>query len=222
MSTTPSKFAYCFSILFFLTSSFFVLADKFVPATVVYKNGTEVDGFVHATIKNTQVKFRLTEKSKTAILDSKDLDLIVFYAAERSIKIKYTEIEVVKLSGEYKKAKKPLWLYVIETCDEIDIYEFFGGLDVSRTKVFLIHPDPMVNSIFIKRKGEERAKLVARAISSIKPNTVSAYLVTKSNKKLLSQYFKNNSKALNIIESDKEVTLNSLREIFDLVCQSAQ
>jgi len=219
MKTYLSKFIFCFATFLFLTSSVVVFSDKFIPATLLYKDGTELDGLVHSAIKNDQVKFKLSDKSKISKLDPKAIDQIVFHTAEDPIIIKHMELKTAKLSGEYKKAKKPAWLHVIETCDEIGIYESFGGLDVSRTKLFLIHVDPLLNRIYAKRKGENQATLIATALSSYYPAFKSKITVKKFNKKMLSKYFKNNSKALSIIDSDK-ASLNLIFKIFDSICQT--
>lgn len=218
MRTNLSKLIFCFSTLLFLASSFSVLADKFLKATVVLTNGEEMDGYVYSGISKV-VKFKLEEKSKTSKLKADDIEQVIFYTDSDSIALKYLHAKVPTIKRGYKQTKNKVWLYVVESCEEIDILEFFAGIDVSRTKVYLFQPDPGVNRIFAKRKGEEQATFIAAALSSYYAGRKSPITVKKANKEYLDRYFKDDSNALSILDSET-ASVKLILKIFDSICQS--
>lgn len=228
MKTNLRKFIVCLAALLFLTGSTSVLADKFLKATIVYIDGKEMDGYVHSGINNfgklmnytgDVLKFKPEEKSKPSKLSAEDIDRITFYTDSESITLKYVNVKTATLKGKYKSAKNKLWLYVVESCDDMEVYETFGGFDVSRTKVYLNFVDPDLNRIYIKRNDEVETKMVATALSSYYPARKSPFTVKKFNKKTLYEYFKDNQEALKILDSET-ASIKLILKVFDSICQS--
>lgn len=217
MKTNLSKVIFCFSLLLLLTSSTSILADKYLKGTVVFNNGEKMDGYVFAKVGKS-VKFKLEENSKSKKLDADDIYEVTFYTDSDFIRLKYVYAQVPTLKRGYKKTKNKLWLYVVESCEEIDILELFVGIDVSRTKVYLYQPEPSINRIFAKRKDEEQATFIAAALSSHYPGRKSPITVRKANKDYLGRYFKDDTNALKIIDSEI-ASVNLILEIFDSICK---
>lgn len=214
-------------MLFFLTSiSPKAFADKFIKATVLYKDDTKMDGFVDAKItsnKDETVKFKLTQESKPSKLDANQIDQIIFYTATHEIILAYRNLIFVnRLSGKYVNAKRPGWLHVLESCNELVLYEQFYSFDVSRSKIYLVYPDARDIPIYASKPGEDTATVLAILLSTIyKDQSWRGKGTNKVLKKLLKTYFGEYPQAVEIIEADKlRISYNVIVDVFNSICPS--
>jgi len=216
-------------ILFFTSSNLPVLASKFLAATVVNKDGSKLDGFVHSNIRNfgelnklsymgDEIKFKQTLESNATKLSSKTIDQVIFHTASEPIILKYLNLYTLnQITRKLKKAKRPLWVHLVKSCDEMEVYEDFHEFDVSRKKLYLVYPDPWTTYIYIKRKNEKEATLVSTYISTTHPATKPPATMRRLNKKLIRKYFENNKEAQSIIKENL-ITFNVITDIFHLAC----
>ena len=216
-----SKF---FAVLFILFISFSANAQlfgKYIGATLIMQDETEIDGYVKSNMKSKSksVSFKEGLDSKSSEIDAEKIDYIVFSNGDGNyLAVKYMKWrKYVSKATKTKTQKKRIWVSVTETCKGIEVYEDFVAIKPKKDKVVMEFLGGGHN-LYMQRDDEEEATLVCIAISSVgTPPLRLPGGAVKFSQQFMQKYFENDPTVLNII-GDGRITYDMISEAVQSVC----
>ena len=215
-----SKFYAVLFVSFISFSANAQLFGKYIGATLIMQDETEIDGYVKSNmkVKSKKVSFKEDLDVKARDIEAEKIDYIVFSNGDSYLAVKYMKWrKYTSNATKTKTQKKKIWVSVTETCKGIEVYEDFVAIKPKKDKVVMEFLGGGHN-LYMQRDDEEEATLVCIAISSVgTPPLRLPGGAVKFSQQFMQKYFENDPTVLDII-GDGRITYDMISEAVQSVC----
>lgn len=164
-----------------------------------------------------KVKLKTNDSTTKTIL-SNDINLLTYYwNGEPAITLKH----VVYRKGKKKNGLLNFggWLYVLDVCEDAELYEGFEGLRHTKNGLRKMYEGSFYTTIHMRRGKEELPSLIGSGSVSDRDESNPSKIYGKLNLKQFKAYFENDPKISNMAKDYKDITYNFLEKVFRRVCE---